>query len=184
MVSFRDLHPDDKDMILSWRNSEQVAPFMLRDDPISREEHHEWFENVLEGSSSGIFKVAESNGTAIGLASLTRIDLRHRSCEWGGYLAPDVPRGTGYGRALVYRSLVLAFETLNLNRVVVEVLVTNSAATRLYESVGFRKEGTLRERAQQRGGSIDTTIMAMLKDEWNEVRGTVLEAVASKKTFD
>jgi UDP-4-amino-4,6-dideoxy-N-acetyl-beta-L-altrosamine N-acetyltransferase len=141
---------------------------MYRDDPISQDEHQRWFQNILEDSASSRVRILESDSQASGLASLTKIDLRNRSCEWGGYLAPEIDRGGGVGRAMLFLSLEHAFEELDLNRVAVEVIVGNDAAIKLYESIGFLQEGLLRERAFRRSGPVDALILAMLRSEWTE----------------
>jgi RimJ/RimL family protein N-acetyltransferase len=58
------------------------------------------------------------------------------------------------------------FAELNLHRIELDVLATNARAIHLYERLGFRREGTLRD-AQFRGGVyIDLVLMAILEREW------------------
>ena len=63
-------------------------------------------------------------------------------------------------------SLHIAFKELGMHRVVVEAIVGNDRAIALYESVGFRREGILRDRAQQSHGYVDVVIMGILEFEW------------------
>lgn len=156
----------DMDRVLEWRNSPEVATYMYRDDPIAASEHAEWFPTTLSDSPTSRYRVAEIEGKPVGWLSLTRIDRRNRSCEWGGYLAPSVSRGAGVGRKILGLSLEMAFGELGLNRVVVEVLEGNDRALGLYESLGFRREGLLRERAWQTAGPRDVITMAILASEW------------------
>lgn len=57
MASLRHLTPQDESMILEWRNSDAVAPYMLRDTVISEEEHHKWFGQILADTDSAVFRV-------------------------------------------------------------------------------------------------------------------------------
>lgn len=166
MVLLRRVHIEDESKILTWRNSPEVATFMYRDDPITPVEHSRWFQSIINDKESSIVRVLEHNSEASGLSSLTKIDYRHKSCEWGGYLAPDIDRGGGIGRAMLFLALEQAFGELDLNRVVVEVLVGNQPALKLYESIGFVREGYLRERAWHRSGPIDVLLLSMLQKDW------------------
>jgi UDP-4-amino-4,6-dideoxy-N-acetyl-beta-L-altrosamine N-acetyltransferase len=178
MVLLRGVHFEDEPKILSWRNSPEVAAFMYRDDPISPAEHGRWFQSIISDTESSVVRVLEHNSVASGLSSLSKIDLRHKSCEWGGYLAPDIDRGGGIGRAMLFLALRQAFDELELNRVVVEVLVGNQTALRLYESIGFVREGYLRERAWHTSGPKDVISLSILRKDWkNIVEKTRLDLV-------
>jgi len=167
MVLLRAVHIEDEPKILSWRNSPEVAAFMYRDDPISPAEHSRWFQSIINDTESSVVRVLEHNSVASGLSSLSKIDLRHKSCEWGGYLAPHIDRGGGIGRAMLFLALQQTFEELELNRVVVEVLVGNHTALKLYESIGFVREGYLRERAWHTSGPKDVISLSMLLKDWS-----------------
>ena len=83
MASLRLLTPHDEPMILEWRNSAAVAPYMLRDTLISQEEHHRWFGQILNDSDVAVFRIMGHEGVSCGLASLTHLDTKGRSAEWG-----------------------------------------------------------------------------------------------------
>jgi UDP-4-amino-4,6-dideoxy-N-acetyl-beta-L-altrosamine N-acetyltransferase len=170
MVLLRAVQIEDEEKILTWRNSSEVAPFMYRDDPISPVEHSRWIQSIISDTESSVVRVLEHNSVASGLSSLSKIDLRHKSCEWGGYLAPDIDRGGGIGRAMLFLALQQAFEEFELNRVVVEVLVGNHMALKLYESIGFVREGYLRERAWHASGPIDVLSLSMLRKDWKNIK--------------
>jgi UDP-4-amino-4,6-dideoxy-N-acetyl-beta-L-altrosamine N-acetyltransferase len=144
-----------------------VAQFMFRDDPIEMEDHLGWFSRACLDSSQAMYRIVEWNSEAVGLVSLTNIDTRHKSCEWGGYLGSEAQRGLGIGKAMILKSLNIAFSELKLNRVAVEVLSDNHQAMKLYESVGFVREGTLRDRAIHATGARDAIIFSILKREWS-----------------
>ena len=166
MISFRLLVPSDAEMILGWRNSPEVANYMYRNDPISPEEHKIWMSSVLSNPDSVYCRIIQDDTLPIGLMSLTSINHRQRSCEWGGYLAPDVEKGVGNGKTALAESLRIAFEDLRLNRVAVEVLSSNLRALKLYESVGFVREGILRQRTWHGTEPKDAICLAILETDW------------------
>jgi len=167
MASLRHLTPQDESMILEWRNSDAVAPYMLRDTVISEEEHHKWFGQILADTDSAVFRVLEHEGASCGLAALSPINTDKLSAEWGGYLAPHVPRGSGLGKTLMYLSLTTAFSHLRLNLVQVEVIVGNDAAIGLYGSIGFIRGETIFNRAEHKNGPVDVIAMSLKRIDWN-----------------
>ena len=167
MASLRLLTPHDESMVLDWRNSAAVAPFMLRDTLISQEEHHRWFGQTLHDTDNAVFRIMEHEGVSCGLASLSHINMEGLSAEWGGYLAPEAPRGSGLGKALMYLSVSVAFNTFDLNRVSVEVIVGNDVAIGLYESVGFTRGETIFNRAEHKYGPVDVIAMSLTRENWN-----------------
>ncbi len=140
---------------------------MFRDDPITDEEHERWFTGALIDREDVAHRLFTSGGTPSGLFSLSGIDHRNRGCIWGGYLAPDAPRGSGLGVELMTISLRMAFDELGLHRVVVEAIESNTRAIGLYEKIGFRREGFLRDRARQSHGFVNVVLLGLLRDEWH-----------------
>jgi len=139
---------------------------MFRDEPITAAEHERWFASALIDAGNAVYRVFTSDGVPFGYFSLSEIDHRNRGCVWGDYLAPDAPRGSGLGLELMMVSLTLAFEELNVHRVVVEAVESNIRAIGLYEKVGFRREGLLRDRARQSHGFVNVVLLGLLRDEW------------------
>jgi UDP-4-amino-4,6-dideoxy-N-acetyl-beta-L-altrosamine N-acetyltransferase len=173
MVTFRRPNPHDALMLLEWRNSDAVAPYMLRDDPIPQVEHQLWFANILVDADSAIYRIMEDGGVPSGFISLTRLDYSQRSCEWGGYLAPHVRRGAGLGKAMMYLSAETAFEQLEMSQIIVEVIIGNNAAIGLYESIGFLQEQIIFNRAQRTDGSVDVIQMTLQRTDWDQRKGTI-----------
>jgi RimJ/RimL family protein N-acetyltransferase len=65
-----------------------------------------------------------------------------------------------------------AFETLNLNRIWLNVYEYNQRGVRAYEKVGFRREGVLRQDTFRDGRYWDTIAMAVLREEWRKEPAT------------
>jgi UDP-4-amino-4,6-dideoxy-N-acetyl-beta-L-altrosamine N-acetyltransferase len=180
MVTFRLPTSEDSLMVLEWRNSDAVAPYMLRADPIPQDEHEHWFSNILLGSDTAIYRIMEDAGLPSGFMSLTHLDYKHQTCEWGGYLAPSVRRGSGLGKALMYLSAVDAFERFDMNQIVVEVITGNTAAIGLYESVGFKLEKTVLNRAQHNHVPVDVLVMTLQRSTWEKSRKVIQASLIAK----
>ena len=86
-------------------------------------------------------------------------------------------RGRGYGREAIDEVLRFAFEGAesdpgpHLHRVSLDVLSSNPRAEALYESLGFRREGRLRDVYRDGDTWADAIVMSILEDEWRALQG-------------
>jgi UDP-4-amino-4,6-dideoxy-N-acetyl-beta-L-altrosamine N-acetyltransferase len=148
------LLPECREAILEWRNSASVSPFMYRDTPIGSAEHASWFAAAMNDAGDRIHRLLTIDGEPSGVMSLSDINASAGSAEWGGYLAPHVPRGLGHGRAFLEASCELARNDFGIQVIQVEVLETNSAARHLYESVGFEYIERIEHRVVRDGNPV------------------------------
>lgn len=72
----------------------------------------------------------------------------------------------GYGSESTFLILKHGFETLKLHRISLEVFDFNPRALHVYEKIGFRKEGILRDVLLWDGKYHNSILMSMLEDEW------------------
>jgi len=145
-MRLRPFRISEESLVLGWRNHPEVSQFMYRKAPIPDAEHALWFRSALEDSDSVRHRIAEFDGVPVGVCSLTAIDQERAECLWGGYLAPEVARGAGFGRQMIEAALSMAFDELGMQRVFVEVLTSNVRAERLYRSMGFLHIETVQRR--------------------------------------
>lgn len=140
-TKLRPLEEADLEMLLRWRNSDQVRRYMFSTRPISEQEHRRWFEALRDDRSRHPL-IFSHDGQPSGFVSFGPV--RHGGIsDWGFYVAPDSPRGTG--RMLGDAAISYAFSRLHLHKVCGEVLSLNEASRRFHLSLGFREEGVLIE---------------------------------------
>jgi RimJ/RimL family protein N-acetyltransferase len=72
----------------------------------------------------------------------------------------------GFGTEATKLFVAYGFETLNLNRIELRVYEYNARAIRVYEKVGFKHEGSLREDHYRQGRYWNTHVMSILRSEW------------------
>jgi RimJ/RimL family protein N-acetyltransferase len=58
------------------------------------------------------------------------------------------------------------FKELNLHRIELDVFAFNTRAIRVYENIGFKREGLLRDTLFYDGEFHDTVLMSILEDDW------------------
>jgi UDP-4-amino-4,6-dideoxy-N-acetyl-beta-L-altrosamine N-acetyltransferase len=174
-VDFLPLLPVHETLILGWRNSENVAPYMYSDHLITQEEHNYWFESARIDTPKFLHRLICANGEPVGLVSITSINYETRSCAWAFYIASKNARGSGVGLITEWWAISQAFDGLDLNRIECEVLVANTKVIQMHESFGFRRESYLRERCWKSGIPLDAVGMSLLKSDWQLIRPTIAQ---------
>jgi RimJ/RimL family protein N-acetyltransferase len=118
-------------------------------------------------------------GRYVGEVVLNELDPNNNSCSFRIALGAT-GQNRGLGTEATRLVLGYAFERVGLHRISLEVYSFNSRARRVYEKVGFRAEGVLRDALLWEGQRFDAHVMSILAHEWAEHRGRP-EAVASRK---
>lgn len=152
---------DDLDRVLEWRNHPDVAKQMLRTETISADEHLTWF-NHCQTTQDRHLLIFERNGPSgfVQFNSIPGSDV----AEWGFYVAPGAPKGTG--TQLGITALNHAFNSLCLHKVFGQVLSSNTRSIYLHKRLGFSPEGILREHQLRDQEHFDIHCYGLLHDEW------------------
>ena len=159
----------DRDRLLAWRNSPQVAAFMYSDHLITREEHDRWFDG-LAGNPRRRDWIVLLDGAPVGLTSLVDIDPTQGRGTIARYLASEGARGRGLGGFAEFKVADHAFEVLGLRKLWSEVLATNQAALASHLSSGFQQEALLRAHVVKQDRPVDVIGLGLLAEEWRERR--------------
>jgi RimJ/RimL family protein N-acetyltransferase len=94
--------------------------------------------------------------------------MLNQSAEFHIMLGEKTNYGQGIGSFAIANILYHAFYNLNLNRIELTVLPYNKRAIRLYEKMGFKKEGIKRMAIYKRGHFVDTLEYSILRGEFDE----------------
>ncbi len=171
MITLRELTKSDIPIINTWRNDRVVidgvtAPFRH----IGIEVDEVWFARYLDHRTEQVRCVIclAETGAVVGLASLTNIDHVHRKGEFHILVGVADARNRGVGTAATAQMVRHGLCDLNLHRIYLTVLEDNRAAIRVYEKVGFKQEGLLRDGAYKNGRYRTMLLMGILRSDLPE----------------
>lgn len=149
----------------AWRNDPRIFSWCRQNGQISDLDQERWFEKQNSDPSIRMFLIyGESQTLPIGVCGLTSIDLVNRRAEFSLYIAPDKQQ-MGFGRAALKTLLHWGFKMLGLNIIWGETYEGNPARS-LFESLGFKYEGTRREFYYRDGKFTDAHLLSLRSDEW------------------
>ena len=168
---------DDTDTFYEWELLPEVTKFFSirdnqskedvvrkyvagSDDPKSRQ-----FNICLKAGKPGI---PEAGGRMIGRIVLADIEDEWKAEIWRIYIADTALRGRGLGKEAMLAMMKYCFEELNLKRLYLDHYTGNPASF-LYQSLGFKYEGVLRDNCRKNGRLYDVHLMSMLASEYAEL---------------
>jgi diamine N-acetyltransferase len=169
-IRLRGIERTDIPIFVRWFNDPEVRQGLLLFAPMSQAEEERWFEARLTRGDDYLFgieaPVEEGHWQLIGNVDLHQVDWRARACVFGIAIGEKSSWGQGYGTDATRTILRFAFSELNLHRVELEVMAFNARALRVYQKVGFKHEGTRRDRIFHEGRYHDAHIMSLLREEF------------------
>jgi len=116
--------------------------------------------------------VDKQSDQPVGQTAFFRIDYISRAAVF--YLAILDPNcwSQGLGTETTQMMMQYAFNTLNLNRIQLHVCQETTAAIKIYQRVGFKKEGVLRQAMYRNGRYYDFWVMGLLRSDWLAAQGS------------
>ncbi len=152
----------DLEQVLAWRNHENVRRFMYTQHEISLEEHTQWFERASVDANRHLL-VFEVDAVSLGFINIHQI-APGGVADWGFYVAPDVPKGTG--RQLGQAALRYAFTQARFHKLCGQALAYNERSIKFHLNQGFQQEGILRDQYFDGQRHHDVVCFGLIAAEW------------------
>ena len=168
MYRLRELERKDIVAINKWRNNPELisllgAPFRF----INSEVDEQWFEDYMNRRNSNVrCAIVDYQDTPIGLISLTSVNRINQTAKLHIMIGDLELCNKGIGSLAIKEMLLHAFNNMNLRRIELSVLSDNTRAQKVYEKVGFIREGIKRKAVFKNGQFVDMFLYSILKEEY------------------
>ena len=140
--------------------------------PFTRMKIDQYVDKIMSGSDSSRVDFVicrQEDDTPVGEVVLNEIHQRNANLRI--WLFSDEWFGQGYGTEAIRLMLDYGFGMLNLHRIELGVYNHNERGLHVYEKVGFRKEGVLREYLYFDHKYYDLVMMSILEHEYRAKYG-------------
>lgn len=165
---FRPIDREDTDIVLKWRNSDNVKKNFLYRQDITKQEHLSWLTgSVDEGKVIQYIIIEKADNKPIGSVYVRDIDREAMEGEYGIFIGEGSARGKGYGSETAKCIVRHFFVDLKFHRLFLRVLVKNEIAIKSYESAGFRIEYGSEEMMQIDGKQEKIVFMTVYSDAYH-----------------
>lgn len=171
-VRLRGFRPEEAEVCAKWLND--LETMRLAGGGAQRPRTVEECWTWLNKPGQNRFAVETLDGRLIGMCVLKDADEQSRHCMLGWLIGEKDARGQGYGSDMIRVLLKYAFEERGMARVALDTFGYNEGAIRLYERLGFVREGVLRENVYAMGRYWDGYFYSMLRGEYDAIGRTAL----------
>ncbi|MFE4036145.1 GNAT family N-acetyltransferase [Priestia sp. YIM B13489] len=163
----RAIELEDMELLKSMINNPNIENMVLGwSFPVSSNQQINWINNLKGDKNNVRFIVDINNIGAVGLVSLTNIDYKNGTATINIKLNSDEIKQKGIG----YKAIILlsdyAFNQLNLNCLIANILNYNIASQKLFEKCRFTLEGKLQGRIYKNGAYQDVYSYSLLKRDF------------------
>jgi RimJ/RimL family protein N-acetyltransferase len=139
-VRLRLLRQEDLPLTLHWRNLDHIRRWFFHSDLITPNQHARWFEQYCERDDDFLFVIedVQAGYKPVGQVALYHIDWEQRRAEFGRLMIGEASAaGKGLAFAATQLALQIAFQSLGLQEVYLEVYADNQRAIAIYQGTGF-----------------------------------------------
>jgi RimJ/RimL family protein N-acetyltransferase len=184
-VRFRALEREDLRLLHGWENDSELIMYS-RSRPLNfvslvqlEKQYEEWMKDERE--LHFIVELVDSK-EAVGIARLQRQDWSNvRSVDIGTYIGKKELWGKGLGREITVALLEMSFNQLNAERCQAWSVEYNRRAHSTLEACGFRKGGAVRQTVFVNGRKWDSVHFDILRDEYVNIRMSLLKQTLGDK---
>lgn len=169
LTSFKE---EDLPIFESWYNDIAFLRVydMISAFPVSQIELKDMLKDIRQSHDRYIFAVRNKNDSKlVGVTGFENILWNNGTAVIYIGIGDRLSRGKGFGSEALALTMEFGFEELNLHRIHLNVLSYNEPAIRLYEKLGFKKEGTYREFIHRDGKRYDMYLYGILRSEWKNL---------------
>jgi [ribosomal protein S5]-alanine N-acetyltransferase len=170
-LTLRIVEKSDLPALLEMNGDNKVTQFLPYATWHSLDDADAWFQRMQNLQATGtalqFVVIDKSNGKAVGTCLLFKFDEGSARAELG-YVLAQAYWHKGYMQEALRGLIDCAFSIMGLRRLEAEVNPKNEASARLLQTIGFTKEGVLRQRWVDRGEgeAYDVAVYGLLKHEY------------------
>ena len=167
VIYIRVLEETDIPTTIKWVNDPEISDIMGIIPACSLHNQYEWFKKNDADKTRYVFAICNnSDNQHIGNAGLSNIDYINRHCMFSIFICNPENKGKGAGREATELALEFAFNRLNMNRVYLKTSEKFIEAIKMYQKLGFIKEGVMRQHRYTNGKYEDKIMFSILKSEF------------------
>lgn len=162
-ISIRKFEEKDIENKVKWINDERNNRFLHYDLPLIYENTLTWYKRIKD-LETRYDAVIECDGVPVGLIGLLSVDYKNLKAEYYICLGEQDYKGRGIAKTASKLLIDYGFEKLGLNKIYLYTEEENVGAQKLFEKLGFEKEGFFRDDLIYNGRKINRYAYALLKE--------------------
>lgn len=137
---YREITENDADIILKWRNSQEVRNNSFFQNIVTKENHSLWYDKYIKtGKRIQFIFSNKENNIDIGCVYLSDFEHDKNTAEYGIFIGEKSNYNRGYGTEVTKTIIDFSFNILNISTLYLSVFERNIGAIESYEKAGFKR---------------------------------------------
>lgn len=168
-VKIRKFNENDIRLKVKWINDSDINKYLHYTLPLEESKTLIWYEKIkdLENRLDCTIDVIEDDSiNPVGLIGLLNIENINKKAEFYICLGERKYQGLGIAKKASMELIKQGFDRYNLNKIYLYTEVENIDAQRLFESIGFKKEGLLIEDIIYNSKKIDRFVYGLNRKDF------------------
>lgn len=168
-IRLREYRREDIPLKQGFVNDFEIVRGLIADIPypLTLHEEEKWFEALSGTKDTYRFAIEElEDEKFIGGCSINDVDWKNSVATIGIFIGDKNYRGKGYGTDVMWVLTEFIFQQMNINKIRLIVYSFNKSAIAMYERIGFKVEGVLRQEIYIDGRYHDKIAMGLLREEY------------------
>jgi RimJ/RimL family protein N-acetyltransferase len=168
-VGIRAIEIEDLTIIQKYRNDQSLRQFFREYREFSLTQLKDWYFNMIKDNRFEMFVIVDlDQDEVIGVTGITYIDWPNKHADVHFYIGKNSEWiDEKYSKTAVKLTLNYGFNTLNLNKLWVEIYDNDTKKLRFFKDLGFKIDATLREHYFYNGNYYSSHILSLLRKEYN-----------------
>jgi len=160
----------DLKKLMDWRNNPDFRKYFREYKELNMAMQEKWYEEkVLKDNTTVMFSIKNTKDDSLmGCCGLVYVNWVYRHADLSLYIGWKDKYIDDQGYAFEASRLVIdyAFKQLCLNKVWTEIYEIDKKKKRLYDGLGFKVDGVLRQNYFHDGKFWNSYILSILSSEW------------------
>lgn len=165
-INIRKFEKNDIENKVKWINDKSNNEFLHYDLPLEYDKTLKWY-NANKDRKDRYDAVIEYDKVPVGIIGLLNIDFKNLKAEYYITMGENQYKGKGIAYGASKKVIEYGFYELNLNKIYLYTEVENIVGQKLFNKLGFYKEGLIKEDLIINGIKKDRYIYGIFKEQWN-----------------
>ena len=171
LIGLCPLEKGDLETLRKWRNNPEFRQYFREYREISGEMQEEWFRRTLNDKNTIMFSIRRlEDNQLVGCCGLCYINWVNRNADLSLYIGYDdlYIDDIGYAEEATKLLFNYGFGELGLHKIWTEIYVIDTPKKQLYEKIGMKIDGILRDNYFHDGKYLNSYIFSILNEDFNK----------------
>lgn len=152
---------------VNWMNDLDVNKFLSGEGDYSLDKLKMFLTEVEKKDILFWAILTKNESKHIGNIKIDPVEIKHGFCEYGIMMGDKNEWGKGFAKEASKMVIEYCFKCLNLRKMNLGVIESNSRAVKLYEKLGFITEGKLINHVSSNGEYVNVLRMALFNQNYS-----------------